>query len=171
MKLCECGCGKPTARITRNHTKSGAVKGEYRRFIRGHSIRGALAPWWRGDDASYGAIHTWLRKRFPKSGVCDECRREVVTTDYALIHGREYSRDRADYRELCRKCHVAYDGIGGSRWRGVVTARSRAGDDAPSCLCGCGQAVTWDYPHARWHRFAAGHYVGAARRLAAKEVV
>jgi hypothetical protein len=27
----------------------------------------------------------------------------------ALIHGRVYSRQREDYRELCRLCHNRYD--------------------------------------------------------------
>ena len=33
-----------------------------------------------------GAIHAYLRKHFPKSGVCDECR-HGARTEYALIRG------------------------------------------------------------------------------------
>jgi hypothetical protein len=39
IKLCECGCGEPAPIIDKNHTRSGAVKGEYRRFIRGHQYK------------------------------------------------------------------------------------------------------------------------------------
>lgn len=159
--LCQCGCGEPAPVAQRN--ENGYLKGQPKRFIRGHSTRSAGAPWWRGDDASYGAIHTYLRSHFPKTGACDECGITGKRTEYALIHGREYSRNREDYRELCKQCHNAYDGIGGSRWKGVVTAR-QAAPERPLCACGCGTPVNWDYKHARWRRFVGGHYSGTARR-------
>lgn len=154
-KLCECGCGQPAPIATRNHTRSGHIKGQPTRFIHGHSIKNGRAPWFKGDAAGYRAIHTYLSKHFPKSGVCDECGK-ASRTEYALIKGREYSRLREDYRELCKPCHNRYDETGGSRWRGVVTARQAAGD-APSCGCGCGSPVSWDYKHARWFRYLRGH--------------
>ena len=86
------------------------------------------------SEVSYNALHTYLRKHFPKSGICDECG-EAKRTEYALIKGSEYSRNREDYRELCKLCHNRYDEIGGSRWRGVTTARQAAGE-APACTCG-----------------------------------
>ena len=160
-KLCECGCGQPAPIATKNHTRTGAVKGQPVRFIKGHSIRNGRAPWFKGDEASYGAIHTYLRKHFPKTGTCDECGTTGKRTEYALIKGREYSRDREDYRELCKLCHNRYDETGGSRWRGVATARHAAGD-APLCGCGCGATVAWDGKHGRWRKFMPGHYVPAA---------
>jgi hypothetical protein len=36
-KLCECGCGQPTARIVQD--RYGARKGDYRRFRAGHNVR------------------------------------------------------------------------------------------------------------------------------------
>ena len=39
MKLCECGCGQPTKIITMNSKKNKRIKGEYSRFIIGHSNR------------------------------------------------------------------------------------------------------------------------------------
>ncbi len=155
MKTCECGCGQPTGIAPRNDLRHGYVKGQPVRFVRGHSIRNDRAPWFKGDAVGYRAVHTYLSKHFPKSGTCDECH-EAKRTDYALIKGREYSRNREDYRELCRRCHIVYDGIGGSRWRGAATARHGAGE-APSCGCGCGGQVGWDYKHARWRRFLKGH--------------
>lgn len=62
---------------------------------------------------AYKAIHLYLNAHFPKAGACDECGAQG-RTHYALIHGREYSRDREDYRELCSPCHGQYD-AGGER--------------------------------------------------------
>ena len=111
MRFCECGCGQsiPLAKI--NFPKAGLVKGKQSpaRFLRGHNLRVIRPPWWKGDEVGYRALHTYLSKHFPKAGICDECG-EAKRTDYALIEGRTYSRDRADYRELCRPCHLEYDG-------------------------------------------------------------
>ena len=159
--MCQCGCGQPAPVAQRN--EDGYLKGEPKRFILGHSTRNEGAPWWKGDDASYGAIHAYLRKHFPKSGACDECGITGKRTEYALIKGREYSRSRGDYRELCKRCHNAYDEIGGSRWKGVATARSLA-PEQPVCGCGCAELVPWDHSHKRWRRFMPGHYAGAMRR-------
>jgi len=43
MKLCECGCGEPTNRITKNHKATGAVKGDFFRFVAGHYKRSPAA--------------------------------------------------------------------------------------------------------------------------------
>lgn len=114
MQLCECGCGEPAPIAAKNHTKHGYVKGQPVRFIKGHSIRGGRAPWWKGDAAGYRAKHTYMSKHYPKSGTCESCGKSGYT-EYALIKGREYSRDRQDYQELCRPCHNSYDGMGGGR--------------------------------------------------------
>jgi hypothetical protein len=63
---------------------------------------------WTGDQASYRAIHDWMAKHYPKTGVCYSCF-DLARTEYALKHGRRYSRDRKDYLELCHECHMQYD--------------------------------------------------------------
>jgi len=116
-RLCGCGCGRvaPIAGATRR----GYRKGEYLRFIQGHASRTSLVPpppvrhgpdnnKWVGDAASYGAIHDYLNYHFPKADACDHCRHRGAT-DYALIDGRSYTRNRGDYMELCRTCHNRYD--------------------------------------------------------------
>lgn len=167
-RLCECGCGQPIPVAKVNYPKVGLIKGQQSpaRFLRGHYWRVVRPPWWKGDDAGYLALHRYLRQHFPKVGACEGCG-EPGKTEYALIRGRAYSRDRADYRELCKRCHNDYDEIGGSRWRGVITARQRAGDP-PFCRCGCGGEVEWDASHSRWRSYVAGHYVGSARALRRK---
>lgn len=39
VRLCECGCGKPTNPADKNHAKNGYVKGEPMRFLRGHYLK------------------------------------------------------------------------------------------------------------------------------------
>lgn len=36
MRLCKCGCGKPTNRITKNHAARGYVIGEYYDYLPNH---------------------------------------------------------------------------------------------------------------------------------------
>jgi hypothetical protein len=105
--LCECGCGAVTAVATRNNTARGYVKGLSFRFIGRHHA-------WKGDEASYHVKHAALRLHFPKTGMCEQCGAGPVQTEYALTHGREVSRNREDYRELCLSCHHQYD-CGGER--------------------------------------------------------
>lgn len=139
VKLCECGCGLPAPIAKKTRTSLGYVKGQQLRFRQGHwarlpenraqlaenrydwtgrkhseetktKTRGANSYGWKGDDASYSAIHTWLRKYREKAGVCDECGASAFT-EWANVSG-EYRRDDPDdWRELCRSCHKTYDGI------------------------------------------------------------
>lgn len=37
--VCECGCGMETKKHTRNRPKLGHIKGEHRRFVKGHQNR------------------------------------------------------------------------------------------------------------------------------------
>ena len=122
MKLCECGCGNPAPIAAKNHTKHGHVKGQPMRYIKGHILRGQNHHGWRGDAVSYRALHTYLSSHYPKTGVCEECGGSGSRTEYALIKGREYTRNREDYRELCKRCHNVYDEVGGSRWRKAVSS-------------------------------------------------
>jgi hypothetical protein len=161
--LCQCGCGEPAPLAKANHARRGVVKGQPQRFIKGHNHRGAGHHAWKGDEGSYHTIHAYIRSHFPKTGVCEECGKRAPT-EYALIHGREYSRAREDYWELCKLCHNRYDETGGSRWRGVVTAAMTAGE-APDCRCGCGLKTRWSPKKAMWLRFADGHYDTRARRM------
>lgn len=43
-KLCECGCGTPTNLIEASYAAKGLVRGEYRRFVRGHQRRRGHVP-------------------------------------------------------------------------------------------------------------------------------
>ena len=100
---CACGCGGETAYT----------------FVRGHNPRSfpsGSEHWnWKGDDASMSAVHHALARAKPKTGVCDECGEEAAT-QYAFDHRLgKHTRDPDDYRELCSRCHGAYDRSLGAR--------------------------------------------------------
>jgi hypothetical protein len=76
---------------------------------------GAGNPVWKGDEAGYSAMHMWARHHFEKNGSCEECGREG-RTDWAFqLWPEPLTRERDDYRELCRRCHQAYDVSTGER--------------------------------------------------------
>ena len=120
MKLCECGCGKPTRINESDNIRNGYIKGQPRRFIKNHNHRGKivsvetklklragrLGKYKIG--AGYRTLHGRLAANYPKSGVCENCN-IVAETEYALIKGHKYSDHRTDYRELCIPCHRRYD--------------------------------------------------------------
>lgn len=118
-KLCECGCGLPAPIAKRTHRQIGHVKGQPTRFIHGHNSRlrvGESNGRWKTEGGVRSAYHMWLNKHYPRTGVCEDCGRNVGNrgqsgTHYAfLFHDlKPYSHDRADYRELCRHCHFELD--------------------------------------------------------------
>lgn len=66
---------------------------------------------WKGDSAGYQAIHSWLVRNHGLADKCEhsECPRKSTSYEYALIHGREYSRDIKNFIKLCQSCHRKYD--------------------------------------------------------------
>jgi hypothetical protein len=63
---------------------------------------------WRGDDVGYSALHTRIRKQYPKPNLCENCG-ENEPYDVANKSGF-YITDISDWKWLCRKCHMAQDG-------------------------------------------------------------
>lgn len=114
-----CGEVKPLSEFYAHPTGRGGLRPNCKACVRARSARRHAAyraahP--RSDpepSMAYKAIHLYLNAHFPKAGACDECGAQG-RTHYALIHGREYSRNREDYRELCSPCHGQYD-AGGER--------------------------------------------------------
>lgn len=87
---------------------------------RSEATRGERNARWKGDDAGYYSLHTWLLKWCPKVGVCEECGANVGTrrpkgTHWAFLrHPEPHTRNPDDYRELCPACHAAFD-FGGDK--------------------------------------------------------
>lgn len=64
---------------------------------------------WKGDGASYQALHVRLYKRFGKPSQCSVCgTKEAPAFDYANLTGN-YT-DLSDYAPMCRSCHHKFDG-------------------------------------------------------------
>ena len=73
------------------------------------SKRGSKNPRWLGNS-DLQATHAWLKRNCPKQGVCEHCGKEGKTEYAFKHHPKPYTRDVADYEELCRRCHMAADG-------------------------------------------------------------
>lgn len=75
---------------------------------------GEKHPNWKGDNAGYVPLHRWLCDNHKKKNKCDFCRRKkdgikIKRTELAIKKGKKYSRNRNDYFELCKSCHIKYD--------------------------------------------------------------
>jgi len=56
-------------------------------------------------------VHQWLTAHYRKWNVCEECGL-MGRTDWAYLHHPStHTRNRDDYRELCRKCHRKMDDL------------------------------------------------------------
>ena len=80
------------------------------------------------DDASYSAIHKYLTAKYGKPDQCEEC--DLKPNNKADIHWANmtgnYTRDKEDYKPLCRWCHLKHDGNdiksnGGRRGKDTLT--------------------------------------------------
>ncbi len=136
VKLCECGCGQPAPIAPVTNLRKGHIKGQPTRFVAGHNHRGkAKSPETRARMAAYqtartahhqanlavanrnrpatsersGEIHAWINRRFEKTGLCEDCGKAGKTDWSFQKHPNPYTRNRLDYRELCRSCHTKYD--------------------------------------------------------------
>lgn len=131
--LCVCGCGQETSGKINSNTR------EPSRYVSGHNARGAkrspgqrqrmadaqrgkvipesarLAisgsrnPHWKGNEASYSAVHIWRRHHRPKAGLCGKCG-TAGKTHWANISGRYVRDEDSDWLELCPRCHRVEDG-------------------------------------------------------------
>lgn len=80
-----------------------------RRVAAKRDQRGPKNHMWRGNDASYRAIHQRLYKTRGQPQHCDRCGASGSgrAYDWANLTGR-YD-DPSDYQRMCRSCHWKYD--------------------------------------------------------------
>ena len=71
------------------------------------SPKGKDHPNWKGDKASYSAIHKWVARNKPKPKYCSKCGKKG-RLELANISGK-YKREINDYKWLCIKCHRDMD--------------------------------------------------------------
>lgn len=109
-----CDCGKELAvraarLVSGNTTSCGCYHKDIVAEIGKRQV-GERSGRWKGDDASYQAIHARIvrRKGKAKEHFCaDGCGRRGY--DWAYKHPTGYSTDPDDYVPRCRKCHMAQD--------------------------------------------------------------
>ena len=71
---------------------------------------------WKGNRVSYSALHHWVRRKLGSANHCVECGLDEIPIgkkkyfDWANISGN-YQRDLKDWKQLCKKCHVAFDSV------------------------------------------------------------
>jgi len=63
---------------------------------------------WKGEYAGIGSIHTWVKKRKPKTNYCEKCKKKLKRLELSNNSGR-YLRDIKDYEWLCVSCHRKKD--------------------------------------------------------------
>lgn len=70
MKLCECGCGLPAPIARASNRRRGYRKGEPKRFVRGHAMRGRRRPDLERSVASSESSGHHLAKKVQTSRSC-----------------------------------------------------------------------------------------------------
>lgn len=65
---------------------------------------------WKGVQAGYRAIHTWLQRTFGTPNTCEQCGKKGTghSIQWANV-SKKYQRDRSDWKRLCASCHKRYD--------------------------------------------------------------
>lgn len=66
---------------------------------------------WKGENASYIAIHAWVRRHYGVPVKCQFCGKEKTTprsVQWANID-HKYRRTREDWLMLCCSCHKKHD--------------------------------------------------------------
>lgn len=99
--------GKPSNRKGKKCSKETCE-----RISKAHKglLLGEKHPNWKGNKASYRAIHTFIKLRKGKATKCEHCGK-IGNGHY--IHwaniDHKYSRNPDDYIALCYQCHGKYD--------------------------------------------------------------
>lgn len=65
-------------------------------------------PMWKGNNVGYNALHQYIKRKIKKPEKCSMCNK-IKNLDLANISGK-YKRDLTDWKWLCRKCHMIFDG-------------------------------------------------------------
>lgn len=59
-------------------------------------------------------IHHWLYRKYGKPQICENPKcTNTSKTEYCLIAGKKYARNRKNFRNLCKSCHRKYDYMSG----------------------------------------------------------
>lgn len=65
---------------------------------------------WKGDEASYDSIHSWVERYRGKPQFCEHCKRDDLRLKYEWANvDHRYRRNLEDWIRLCVRCHRWYD--------------------------------------------------------------
>jgi len=75
-------------------------------YCQKHAYLAERNPQWKGDKVQYTQLHAWVKVRFPKPELCENCKQ---VPPYDLANRGIYNRDLINWKWLCRKCHMVED--------------------------------------------------------------
>lgn len=108
--------GKPPWNKGKKYTTDQIKKMDLSGLKLGHK-NGNKHRYWKGDFASYSALHYWLYRQVGKANYCSKNTTHKSTRyHWANISGL-YKRDVNDFMALCPSCHHKYDKIGSKMWK------------------------------------------------------
>jgi len=72
--------------------------------------KGDIPTNWKGDNASYNAIHSWIVRHKGKPQVCEHCGATCKERRLSWANiDHKYCRNLDDFISLCYSCHRKYD--------------------------------------------------------------
>ena len=73
--------------------------------------RGSLNSSWKGDKATYAALHYRVAAARGQPQRCEVCGTTDPSRNYDWANLTGHYEDLSDYRRMCRSCHWRHDGI------------------------------------------------------------
>lgn len=82
-----------------------------RKGVKVPSNSNELHPDWKGEDARYTTIHSWVRRKLGRPDKCKHCGKSGLSGKQIHWANKNhlYKRNLDDWLRLCRKCHWKYD--------------------------------------------------------------
>ena len=104
---CSCGCAG-TLWVKKYHLLPARFKTDgLPRYIRGHYLKEARHPDWKGDEAGSEAKHARARRKF-KLNNCEDCGKLAIDRHHE--DGNPGNNSAENVFSLCRRCHMIRDG-------------------------------------------------------------
>jgi len=100
MKLSETDRQRRREQMTRMNLENNPNKDQW----------GCKNPSWKGDDVSYSGLHLWINDHMPRPKFCEIC--NIKRPEEAANITGIYNRDFANWKFLCRRCHMGTE----ARW-------------------------------------------------------
>jgi hypothetical protein len=76
-------------------------------------ITGKDHPCWK-DEVGYHGVHDWVRRTHGSASICENPQCTVKNPkryEWALVTGKSHKKNIENYWQLCKKCHIEYDGV------------------------------------------------------------